>query len=202
MPDTDIMRFNELLPFYVNGTLDTDERDFVEAYLEKNPAAKDDLKFGNLMAEAIRLEADERAADAGLEKALTRFRGAHLHRNWLGRFKLACREWGLTPAFALAATLLFVQTGILIRQQAILESPQYRSVVVPKTPTYQLKIIPSPKASFAEVTLLLRQQGCTIVAGPSETGEIWVTTDGMTPLDNIRKTLIASPLVDEAVVMP
>jgi hypothetical protein len=66
----------------------------------------------------------------------------------------------------------------------------------------QLKIIVNNNVPFSEVTILLRQYGCKIVAGPSESGELWVTVDDPSKLNNIQRNLIESNLVDEATLLP
>ena len=38
-------RFEELLPWYVNGTLGAEDRAFVEAYLEQHPEARSELEW-------------------------------------------------------------------------------------------------------------------------------------------------------------
>ena len=47
-------RFVELLPFYVNGTLDAKDHDWVDAYLATHPNAENELKFMQILRESTR----------------------------------------------------------------------------------------------------------------------------------------------------
>ncbi len=52
MSDTRIedLRFYELLPFYVNGTLSGDDLQFMQTYLETNPGAGHHLESEQMLA--------------------------------------------------------------------------------------------------------------------------------------------------------
>lgn len=201
MNDND-KKFAEHLPFYINGTLNSDDMAFMNTYLANNLQANSDLKLASTMRDVVRQIGAERAPDAGLARLLNDFRQLHQKPSMLDRIRASFKNWGLTPAFAVAATIVVIQSTVILSQQNLISSTAYRSVAEEKTPEPQLKIIANNKASFSEITILLRQFGCKIVAGPSESGELWVTVDDPSQLNNIKRNLIESNLVDEATLLP
>ncbi len=52
-PGIETNHINELLPFYVNGTLDDRERAEVEAAIERDPALEDDLRTLSLLRQSM-----------------------------------------------------------------------------------------------------------------------------------------------------
>ena len=196
------MRFVEQLPFYINGTLNADDMAFMNTYLANNSHAQNDLKFEYALRDVVKQIGAERAPDAGLAKLLRDFRQFHQKPSLLNRIRASFRNWGLTPAFAVAATIVVIQSTVMFNQQGIIPSTIYRSMTQEKAVAPQLKVIANNKASFSEITILLRQYGCKIVSGPSESGELWITVDDPSQLNNIQRNLIESNLVDEATLLP
>lgn len=200
--DDNYKKFAELLPFYVNGTLDSEDVEFMRAYLSGNSKAQSEMKFASAMRDVVKQIGAERAPDAGLAKLLSDFKQFHQKPSLLDRIRTSFKNWGLTPAFAVAATIVVIQSTVMLAQLGSISSTTYRSMAEEKTAEPQLKIIANNKASFSEITILLRQYGCKIVAGPSESGELWITVDDPSQLNNIKRNLIESNLVDEATLLP
>jgi hypothetical protein len=201
MNDND-KRFSEQLPFYTNGTLNAEEMKFMKAYLANNPQAQSDIKFAAAMRDVVKQIGTDRAPDAGLARLLDDFRQIHQKSSMLDRIRASFKNWGLTPAFAVAATIVVIQSAVILNQQDLTPGSIYRSMTTEKIAYPQLKIIINNNASFSEVTILLRQYGCKIVAGPSESGELWIAVDDPGKLNNIQRNLIESNLVDEATLLP
>lgn len=201
MSDQEYQRFEELLPFYVNGTLDQPDRQFVEQYLAQHGYAQQSLNFTSALHKVVQGIGQHRAADQGLEKLLHEYRLLHPKQSWLDKFQAICKAWGFTPAFAVAATVIAIQTGILLSQQPLPTDTEYRSMPSQVAATPNLKVIVSPKASFADLSALLQQHGCHIVSGPSETGELWLKLDKPEDASKIQKYLLDSGLVDDATVI-
>jgi hypothetical protein len=196
------MRFVELLPFYINGTLNADDMAFMNTYLANNSQSQSDLKFEYALRDAVKQIGAERAPDAGLARFMKDFRQLHQKPSTLDRIQTTFKNWGFTPAFAVAATIVVIQSTVMFNQQGMIPSTIYRSMTEEKAVAPQLKVIANNKASFSEITILLRQYGCKIVSGPSESGELWITVDDPSQLNNIQRNLIESKLVDEAILLP
>lgn len=201
MNDND-KKFAEHLPFYINGTLNSDDMAFMNTYLANNLQAQSDLKLASAMRDVVKDIGAERAPDAGLPKLLNDFKQLHQKPSLLDRIQTSFKHWGLTPAFAVAATIVVIQSTVMFAQLGLVSSTTYRSMTEEKAAEPQLKIIANDKVSFSEITILLRQYGCKIVAGPSESGELWIAVDDPSQLDNIKRNLIESNLVDEATLLP
>lgn len=196
------MRFVEQLPFYINGTLNADDMAFMNTYLANNLQAQSELKLEYALRDVVKQIGADRAPDAGLAKLLSDCKKFQRKPSLLNRIRASFRNWGLTPAFAVAATIVVIQSTVMFNQQGIIPSNIYRSMTQEKAVAPQLKVIANNKASFSEITILLRQYGCKIVAGPSESGELWITVDDPSQLNNIQRNLIESKLVDEAILLP
>jgi hypothetical protein len=103
------------------------------------------------------------------------------------------------------ATVVIAVQGVLLVQQ-LAESPyslrapepSYRSERAPVAAGAVLKLHVAPGAAFGAVVELLRSNGCRLVDGPSAAGEVWVMVDDAADAEAIRKRLVASGLVDDA----
>ena len=95
------LRFQELLPFYVNGTLQGDERDWMERQLAEHADARAELDAVRALQSRIMLSLPEVPDTIGLDKVMTRIRADR--PGWFDRLA----AWlglsgGLRPATAFA----------------------------------------------------------------------------------------------------
>ncbi|TMH12808.1 MAG: hypothetical protein E6H65_05385 [Betaproteobacteria bacterium] len=67
-------RFDELLPFYVNGSLSDDDRAWVDGYLREHPAAAAELNWYQSLQTQLREDVPAVSSEVGLERALKRIR--------------------------------------------------------------------------------------------------------------------------------
>src|ERR1700716_964077 len=67
-------RFDELLPFYVNGTLSADDRSWVESYLSEHPVARAELQWYESLQTKLREDVPAVSSEVGMERALRRIR--------------------------------------------------------------------------------------------------------------------------------
>jgi hypothetical protein len=67
-----IDRFNELLPWYVNGTLDAADRTWMDKYLQDHPRARQQLRWEQLIHEDVRRDSINVSEEIGLDKAMAR----------------------------------------------------------------------------------------------------------------------------------
>jgi hypothetical protein len=160
------------------------------------------------LAEVMREQTARLDPDVGLDRFMAAVK-AHPKRapktSWWQRMN----EWlggiGFTPA--LASVVVVVQVGVLA---ALLTNQpghddatsiaQYRGADVRQEQTPDLKLTISPDADFASLAILLRSNGCKIVAGPTESGEIWVVVEDKNRLVEVRAILSQSRLIDDVSV--
>src|SRR5438552_854530 len=67
-------RFDELLPFYVNGSLSDADRAWVDAYLHEHPAALAELNWYRSLQTKLREDVPAVSSEVGMERALRRIR--------------------------------------------------------------------------------------------------------------------------------
>lgn len=195
-------QFRDLLPFYLNGTADVDEQAFVERYLAENPDSRHVLEFERELQHVWQSQETEPVDELLVARIMNAVRRDQRAQSDVGRLAKLRRDWGLTPAFALAASLLVVQSGLMfsgvLGRADIADSGGYRGEQQ-NLHRADLKITIAPDASFAEVVGLLRANGCRIVAGPSADGEIWVALDPARAIDTVLEALSGSTLVNQVV---
>jgi hypothetical protein len=67
-----IDRFNELLPWYVNGTLDATDRAWMDKYLQDHPQACQQLRWEQLLREEVQRNSPNVSEEIGLAKVMAR----------------------------------------------------------------------------------------------------------------------------------
>ncbi len=199
----DLQRFRELLPFFVNGTLNEEEQAFFATYLSQHPELQAEVDFAQTFRSAVKAVGSERNEEAGLERLMT---SIHQSRkpskpSFLGRWQYHCRDWGFTPAFAAMSVIVIIQSAVLLeRWQQPVALSAYRSMPE-ATVQAQLKVIINPGANFGDLVILLGQAGCHIVNGPSESGELWLSVDDKSRLIEVSEMLQASPSVADLLII-
>lgn len=209
---TERQRFSQLLPFYVNQTLTTPEREWIEAYLHHHPDAQHQLKFERLLHETTQQTASSVPEAERIAKLL-----AALHQSrpkpawytrWLGidlaepgpakgyRISLAA------PAFAALMLMVLGQAFWLGMMPSDPESGQavYRSAGAPCQSVAQLRVTFKPDAKSADMMVLLRSVAATVAAGPSESGELWLMLPQGASTEKALAELRASPVIEEALL--
>ena len=202
----DLQRFSELLPFYVNGTLTEADKAFFESYLLQHPEAQDEVYFTQKLRTAVKAVGSERNEEAGLERLLTSVRLSRKTTKTplLERWQQYFRDWGFTPAFVTVAVLMMIQSAVLIERWPQDQAPStlttYRNLPEMSAQAH-LKIIIRANANFSDVVMLLRQAGCSIVNGPSESAELWLNIDDSHRLAEVSELLKASAEVADVLVI-
>lgn len=208
MKPVDHPRFTDLLPFFVNGTASEEDRSFVEACLLRHPEAESELRFIQALRQTVHDAEEERAAK-GLARLLAESSTvpvkpartesiSEIVRSW-------CRDWGLSPAFAIAAAVVVAQGGLLIQRSGESLEPTggYRGekqVTVADNPT--LKITFKPDAEFANVMDVLRSEHATIVRGPDEGGAMLVQLPSGADAATVVSRIMASGFADDVSPAP
>ena len=201
--DNDQQRFSELLPFYVNDTLGSDERIWMEGFLANHPELKNEKRF----VEHLAKPAQETVSPIPEQERLERFLNQWLEERpspplWQ-RVKAWMQGRVRMPAPAIAAVAVLVVAQSVIIGSLMTDSTQegaFRGEPADCVSRPRVRIVFNPDAKHLEIVLLLRKLGMIVQEGPSETGEFWLTPPEGQQLEEAQALLRSSPLVQEAVI--
>jgi hypothetical protein len=207
-------RFDELLPFYVNGTLSEADRVFVEDYLREHPAAGAELRWYESLQTKLREDLPPVSSEVGLEHAIRRIRTEgpvpHLPRraagsSLLGRvsgwLRAVVPQPVLRPALAGALAVVALQAVViadLATQDDSSEIRAMRPTVVEKGPYVKLNF--KPDAREADIRMLLVQVHGSLAAGPGQLGDYYVRVPP-NQVAAVTAQLKASGIVDGVAVV-
>lgn len=182
-----------LLPWLVNGTLEFDEREWLQRHLDTCTACQ--REFQSLQVEQAACR-DSRAPPGDVEAGWRRLqhRLASMDRPE-GRRGSARARW--TPAPRWLAWALMVQTALLLALAAAVWWPRaqptmYHTLATPVARTGNLVIVFDPQLSELQLRRMLAASQARIVDGPNEAGAyvLAVTPDRV---DSVRDALRAAP---------
>jgi hypothetical protein len=209
-------RFDELLPFYVNGSLSDADRAWVDAYLHEHPAALAELNWYRSLQTKLREDVPAVSSEVGMERALRRIRTEgpapqSARRAAAPSLLERLRDWlstivpqpMLRPAFAGALAVVALQTAVIV--QLVIErddeSSQLRAIqgsVVDKGP--YLKVNFKADAREADIRMLLVEVHGSLAAGPGQLGDYYVRIPEP-QLAAVTDRLKASGIVDGVAVV-
>lgn len=169
-------RFQDLLPWYVNGRIGADDRAWMDAQLAQQPQLQAELKWHQSLRAQVQADAGALRDDVGLAQAMARIRA---RRPGLAQ-RLSAWLAPLTqrPAFALAALVVVVSQGGVIAHllgERDLAGSAVRSqgaVVVDDRPLLKLNF--APDAKEADIRMLLVSLQGRLVGGPGQLGDYYV----------------------------
>jgi hypothetical protein len=169
-------RFDELLPFYVNGTLGAEDRAFVESWLDAHPTARGELDWYRSLSERLHEAAPRVPATIGLAKTMTLIRGDR--PTWSERVSAFFGSFGMRPAYALAGlALIAVQGGVILNlmHSADDDAAELRSLRATATDEGPLlKLNFAPDAKEADIRHLLMSVQGRLAGGPGQLGDYYV----------------------------
>ena len=196
-------RFEELLPWYANGTLGAEDRAFVDAYLEQHPEARGELDWYQSLQQRVRENAPAVPATIGLARAMRLIRG---DRPTLAeRFGAFFGNFGLRPSFAFAAlAVVAVQGGVILNllgeaSDDANEIRALKAIRVEEGP--MLKISFAPDAKESDIRMLLVQVHGVLAGGPGQLGDYYVRVPAgseAAALAQVQRT----PIVQAAALAP
>jgi hypothetical protein len=217
MNATTITRFDELLPFYVNGALDEADRAWMDAYLSEHPQAAAELDSCRSLQQRIRADAPPVSSEVGLERALGRMRregpapqrprrAAQLSPwqrlgDW---FATLVPQPMLKPALVAALAVVAVQ-GVFLAQLAG-DRDDEASMIRSAPPTAVAEQGPYLKVNFkgdareADIRLLLVEVNGSLAAGPGQLGDYYVRI-AAPQTEAAAAKLRASTIVDAVAVV-
>lgn len=208
-------RFDELLPFYVNGTLESTEREWVDAYLREHPQAASELDSCRTLQTRLRADVPAVSSEVGLERTLSRIRREGPAPQLARRaapptFRERLSDWlstlvpqpVLKPAFAVALAVVAVQ-GVVIVQMA---GDEDTSLIRSAPPTAVVDQGPYLKVNFkadareADIRLLLVEVHGSLAAGPGQLGDYYLRIPAA-QADAAAGKLKSSTIVDAVAVV-
>ena len=180
-------RFDELLPFYVNNTLEESDRAWVESYLREHPKSAAELQWYRTLQDTMRRDTPAVSAEVGLDKVMARIRGERTPsrapaqqapsfgervRGWLAA--LAPQPL-LRPALAAALAVVVVQ-GVVITNFALRDDASEIRAVKPSVVDAGpfLKVNFKADAREADIRMLLVEVDGSLAGGPGQLGDWYV----------------------------
>jgi hypothetical protein len=181
-------KFDELLPFYVNETLDEADRAWVDAYLREHPKSAAELQWYRTLQDTMKRDAPAVSAEVGLDKVMARIRGERAPSRApaqqapsfgdrvRGFLASLTPQPLLRPVLAGALAVVVVQ-GIVIANLATKpdessEIRAHRPTVVDPGPF--LKVNFKADAREADIRLLLVEVDGSLAGGPGQLGDWYV----------------------------
>ena len=200
------LRFQELLPFYVNGTLQGEEREWMERQLAEHADARVELDACRALQARVAHSLPEVPDTIGLDRVMGRIRADQ--PGWLDRLAaLLGFGGGLRPATAFAGlAVIAVQAGVIVSLVAVpadedagagLRTP--RATAVHDGPL--LKVNFAPDAKEAEIRHLLVSVQGRLAGGPGQLGDYYIIVPAgreAALADEVRR----SPIVQGVTLAP
>lgn len=169
-------RFAELLPWYVNGSIDAADRAWVDNYLVDHPDARSELAWYESLQTRIRDSIPAVPATLGLAHAMKLIRGAQpTLAERIGNF---FGSFAMRPAMALGLlAIVVVQGGVIVNMMraADEDAVQMRALHASDVTEGPLvKVNFSPDAKESDIRLLLVSVQGTLAGGPGQLGDYYV----------------------------
>jgi hypothetical protein len=207
-------KFDELLPFYVNGTLSEADRAWVEDYLRQHPGAAAELHWYESLQTKLREDLPPVSSEIGLERAIQRIRkegsAPQLTRRAAGPslvdrlrdfFASITPQAVLRPALAGALAVVALQAVVIVQMADEDDATQLRAIqgsLAEKGP--YVKVNFKPDAREADIRLLLVEVHGSLAAGPGQLGDYYVRIPE-SQLAAVTDKLKASGIVDAVAVV-
>ncbi len=175
-PELSDQKIEELLPFYVNGTLSEQELDLVEKRIKQNPDFQSEVLYLTRLRDNIHSEAMENSpGEIGLKRlqkeiaeySVTDHSDRVTEKNPVNdnRRNLWWKPVALCASIALAALLSFNVVTYFSQDQGYKAAGSQSGIETPV-----LQVIFRAEASEGEIRKTLREFNITIIDGPSALG--------------------------------
>ena len=196
-------RFEELLPWYANGSLGTEDRAWVDAYMAQHPEARSELDWYRSLQARVQENAPAVPATIGLARTMRLIQG---DRPTLAeRIGAFFGNFGMRPSYALAAlAVMAVQSGVIVNmlgsaRDSADEIRALHAVRVEEGP--MLKISFAPDAKEADIRMLMIQVQGELAGGPGQLGDYYLRVPAGSEAAALAKVKTA-PIVQAAVLAP
>jgi len=202
--NNDRQRFSELLPFYVNSTLNAQDHEWISAYMAAHPESNQELTFVNFLRDTTRSTESSIPESQRLDSLLSHWKQSQPDPSLLQKSMRWLKERVRIPVPAIALASVMIVGQAVLLASLLTEQPEevtYRSERSECVATPRIRVVFNPEAKHVEILLLLRKVEATIQNGPSETGELWLSVPKSRSLEEAQAMLRSSALVDEVVVV-
>jgi hypothetical protein len=182
-------RFDDLVLWYVNGTLDQESKGWVEEYLREHPDAKHELAWHHELRNALDIRHVKGPEDVGLHRLLEQVNAEEAK----SRDSVVRRLWNVLagmnarPAFAMACVLVLAQAitlGFLVKevrdQDQLISGYSATRAAADQQELNRpaLRVTFKSSATERDIRLLLIQIQGRIIDGPKQLGDYTVSVPG------------------------
>jgi hypothetical protein len=169
-------RFEELLPWYANGSLGAEDRAWVDAYLQQHPEARSELDWYASLQQRVQENAPAVPPTIGLARAMRLIQGDRptLAERIGGFFA----NFGMRPSYALAAlAVVAVPGGVILNllgdmRESADEVRALHAQRVDEGP--MLKINFAPDAKETDIRMLVVRVHGELAGGPGQLGDYYL----------------------------
>jgi len=176
-------QLSELMPWYANGTLKAEDREWVDRCVAADGDARAELEWYRALQSTIAQSVSGVPPDLGLARTLQRIRAdrpalRERIRGWLGAAALGSVAALARPIAAIAAVgLIAVQGGVIysLVRHGQDDAQQVRALrALPTDERPLLRVNFAPDAKEADIRLLLSAVEGSLVGGPGQLGDYYV----------------------------
>jgi hypothetical protein len=174
----------ELLPWYVNETLEEDERREVRTHLSNCLVCRRELAFLERLDEAVTTSPDfDFTPQRGFSALMQRIDMAEapLARRWWSSLTSGLRTLHaahpvLRGALVVQAAMILLAVFLLVRIPLLDRTPSFETLTDASAPVAaelgnaRLRVVFAPEVAMSDVQALLQSGGARIVDGPSSVG--------------------------------
>lgn len=196
-------RFEELLPWYVNGSLGAEDRAFVEAHLEQHPELRSELDWYKSLQRRVQENAPAVPATLGLAKAMRLIQGDR--PTFSERVSAFFGNLGMRPAYALAGlAIVAVQGGVILQLLGDVHdnADEIRALNAKRVDEGpMLKISFAPDARETDIRMLVIQLRGELAGGPGQLGDYYLRVPAGTEAEALKRAQ-ATPIVQAAALAP
>lgn len=210
-------RFDELLPFYVNGTLSDTDRTWFDGYLREHPQAAPELNWCQALQNQVREDLPPVSSEIGMERALRRIRSEGPAPQLARRAATPSameklRDWFaslvpqpmLRPAFIGAMAVVALQTVVIVQMAGNSDDDASQMRAIPGKAIVEqgpyLKVNFKGEAREADIRMLLVEVHGSLAAGPGQLGDYYVRI-AAPELAAVSDKFKASAIVDAVTVV-
>jgi hypothetical protein len=196
-------RFEELLPWYVNGTIGAEDRAFVEAYLKEHPEMRGELEWYRSLQQRVQENAPAVPATVGLARTMRLIQGDR--PTFAERVGAFFGNLGIRPAYALAGlAIMAVQGGVILELMGDMRENEaevraLKAVRVEEGP--MLKVSFAPDAKESDIRLLVMQVRGELAGGPGQLGDYYLRVPAGSEAEALKQVQ-AAPIVQAAALAP
>ena len=196
-------RFEELLPWYANGSLGAEDRAWVDAYMAEHPESRSELDWYRSLQARVQENAPAVPATIGLARTMRLIQGDR--PTLTERIGAFFGNFGMRPSYALAAlAVMAVQSGVIVNmlgsaRDSADEIRALHAVRVEEGP--MLKISFAPDAKETDIRMLVVRVHGELAGGPGQLGDYYLRVPAGSEAAALA-TVQAAPIVQAAALAP